>query len=91
LYPPLLQLPAAVHAVWVAQDTSRKELALLPEGLGVLCRVQLDPLKRYARVDTLFPSLAFFQLPTTVQALGDDVQETSFRLVSVASAGSARV
>lgn len=47
--PPLLltQLPAPVQDVSLAQDTSWKTLARLPEGLGVLCNVQVvTPLKR---------------------------------------------
>jgi hypothetical protein len=59
--------------------------------LGVLCSVQLEPLKRYARVECLSPSLGFVQRPTTVQALGDAVQETSKRTLSVAPAGSVSV
>jgi hypothetical protein len=39
------QFPTAVQEVSVAQETPRKKLSRLPEGLGVLCRVQVEPLK----------------------------------------------
>lgn len=45
--PPPTWLPAAVQDVSLAQETSWKTLSVAPEGLGVLCRVQVeDPLKR---------------------------------------------
>jgi hypothetical protein len=41
-----LPLPAAVQDVSVAQETSWRTLAMLPEGLGVLCRFPCQPPER---------------------------------------------
>ena len=44
---PETQLPAAVQEASVAQETSWKTLAMLPDGFTGLCSVQVDsPLKR---------------------------------------------
>lgn len=85
---PLTQLPTAVHDVVVAQETSCKTLAMLPDGLGVLCSVQVDPLKRYASVNCWLP---LFHPPTAVQMFGDGVQEMSRSVLSVAPTGSVGV
>jgi hypothetical protein len=42
--PPLTELPTAVQEVSVAQEMSWKTLLALPDGLGVLCTVQVEPL-----------------------------------------------
>ena len=74
---PFSQPPTAVQDVSVAQETSSKKLWTLPAGLGVLCSVHVDPLKRYASGNWFWG--LFVHQPTAVQRFGDGVQETSWR------------